>query len=78
MAIRPKRIRLNHVFKNKEWTIISITEDDFRYKVEAKRPRVKNQLNHFIGYGGREYAEKLAKLHYGVDILEVVRVNEWV
>ena len=73
MAIRAKRISVKDVFKNSEWDIISVIEDDGKYRIEAKRHPLKNQINHFIGYGGREYVEGLAKSHYNKSIHEIAQ-----
>jgi len=66
---RPKRIRVKEVFKNKDWEILSIIDDDKRYRVEAKRLfPVKNEINHFVGYAGREYVQNLARdYNYKID-----------
>lgn len=60
MANRPKRISVKDVFKNPDWEIISIIDDDKKYRIEARRPPVKGELNCFIGYAGREYVQTLA------------------
>jgi len=57
---RPKRIGIKDIFLNKEWEFISIIDSDKRYRIEAKRPPVKGELNHFIGYASREYTQTLA------------------
>jgi hypothetical protein len=67
--IRPKRVRAKEVFKNKSWIITSIIDDDRRYRIEAERSEpIKNELNHFVGYIGREYAQNLARDYYNCKI----------
>lgn len=57
---RAKRVTIREVLQNTEWVVLEVIEDDGKYRIEARRPPVKGELNHFIGYGGKEYVEKLS------------------
>ncbi len=62
MGVRPRRISLIEVFRNKAWTITVVMEGDSdrKYRVRAERPPIKGQLNAFDGYGSKSYTEDLA------------------
>ncbi len=57
---RPKRISIRNVLQNEEWAILQVIECDGKYRIEARRPPVKHQLNYFVGYGGKQYVEQLS------------------
>lgn len=65
---KSKKFTLKDVFEDKSWTILSVTSLNGRYKVEAKRPCVKNELNHFIGCGSVSYVESLSIDHRKVKV----------
>lgn len=66
---RAKRIRVKGVFKSNDWEILSVIDEDKKYRIEAKRVfPIKDEINHFIGYGGREYVQNLARdYNYKID-----------
>jgi len=71
--IRPKRIRFREVMSSPHWKIISVIDHDKKYRVEAVREEpIKDHINHFVGYGGRQYLEQMAQEYYGKHIMCLV------
>ena len=63
------------MFRNKDWKITQVIEDDGTFRIEARRPPVKNEFAFFIGYGGREYIGNLANTFRGCGVHELVEAN---